>query len=49
VDADRNPRFHRLLQAFHELTGCPENWGPRKLPCWPSCCSAQRGFSSTWH
>src|SRR5262249_45646051 len=23
VDADRNPRFHRLLTAFHELTGCP--------------------------
>ena len=23
VDRDRNPRFHGLLQAFHELTGCP--------------------------
>jgi carbamoyltransferase len=23
VDAGRNPRFHRLLQAFHERTGCP--------------------------
>jgi carbamoyltransferase len=23
VDADRNSRFHRLLQAFHDLTGCP--------------------------
>jgi len=23
VDAERNPRFHRLLQAFHGLTGCP--------------------------
>ncbi|MCS7046049.1 MAG: carbamoyltransferase [Gemmataceae bacterium] len=23
VDARRNPRFHRLLTAFHELTGCP--------------------------
>jgi carbamoyltransferase len=23
VDRERNPRFHRLLQAFHELTGCP--------------------------
>src|SRR5262249_55596753 len=23
VDEDRNPRFHRLLRAFHELTGCP--------------------------
>jgi carbamoyltransferase len=23
VDAQRNPRFHRLLQTFHERTGCP--------------------------
>jgi carbamoyltransferase len=23
VDVDRNPRFHRLLQAFFRLTGCP--------------------------
>ena len=23
VDAERNPRFHRLLRAFHERTGCP--------------------------
>ena len=23
VDAERNPRFHALLQAFYELTGCP--------------------------
>ncbi|HLJ96157.1 MAG TPA: carbamoyltransferase [Gemmataceae bacterium] len=23
VDRKRNPDFHRLLQAFHELTGCP--------------------------
>jgi carbamoyltransferase len=23
VDAERNPRFHRLLQAFHARTGCP--------------------------
>ena len=23
VDAERNPRLHRLLQAFHEKTGCP--------------------------
>lgn len=23
VDASRNPRLHTLLQAFHELTGCP--------------------------
>ena len=23
VDAERNPRFYRLLQAFHEQTGCP--------------------------
>jgi carbamoyltransferase len=23
VDADRNPRFHRLLLAFRRLTGCP--------------------------
>jgi carbamoyltransferase len=23
VDAGRNPRFHRLLQAFHRRTGCP--------------------------
>jgi carbamoyltransferase len=23
VDEERNPRFYRLLQAFHELTGCP--------------------------
>jgi carbamoyltransferase len=23
VDAQRNPRFHRLLTAFRELTGCP--------------------------
>jgi carbamoyltransferase len=23
VDAERHPRFHRLLEAFHELTGCP--------------------------
>jgi carbamoyltransferase len=23
VDAERNPRFHRLLQKFNELTGCP--------------------------
>jgi carbamoyltransferase len=23
VDEDRNPRFHRLLQAFYDLTGCP--------------------------
>jgi carbamoyltransferase len=23
VDGERNPRFHRLLQTFHRLTGCP--------------------------
>ena len=23
VDVERNPDFHRLLAAFHELTGCP--------------------------
>jgi carbamoyltransferase len=23
VDAERNPRFHRLLEAFHRRTGCP--------------------------
>jgi carbamoyltransferase len=23
VDAERNPRFHRLLRAFERLTGCP--------------------------
>ena len=23
VDPDRHPRFHRLLTAFHRLTGCP--------------------------
>ncbi len=23
VDAERNSRFHRLMQAFHRLTGCP--------------------------
>jgi carbamoyltransferase len=23
VDAGRHPRFHRLLQTFHDLTGCP--------------------------
>jgi carbamoyltransferase len=23
VDQARNPRFHSLLQAFHDLTGCP--------------------------
>jgi carbamoyltransferase len=23
VDAQRNPRLHRLLSAFHRLTGCP--------------------------
>ncbi|MBX6315331.1 MAG: carbamoyltransferase [Isosphaeraceae bacterium] len=23
VDAARNPRFHRLLEAFHRQTGCP--------------------------
>jgi carbamoyltransferase len=23
VDAERNPRFHRLLTAFRQLTGCP--------------------------
>ena len=23
VDGERNPRFHRLLQAFYALTGCP--------------------------
>ena len=23
VDAERNPRFHRLLATFHQLTGCP--------------------------
>ncbi len=23
VDDERNPRFYRLLQAFHRLTGCP--------------------------
>jgi carbamoyltransferase len=23
VDEARNPRFHRLLQTFHRLTGCP--------------------------
>jgi len=23
VDLERHPRFHRLLEAFHELTGCP--------------------------
>jgi carbamoyltransferase len=23
VDAERNPRFHGLLQTFYQLTGCP--------------------------
>jgi carbamoyltransferase len=23
VDEQRNPRFHRLLAAFYQLTGCP--------------------------
>ena len=23
IDAGRNPRFHRLLSAFAEITGCP--------------------------
>jgi carbamoyltransferase len=23
VDSERNPRFHRLMQAFYDLTGCP--------------------------
>ncbi len=23
VDPERQPRFHRLLEAFHALTGCP--------------------------
>jgi carbamoyltransferase len=23
VDAERNPRFHRLLEVFHRRTGCP--------------------------
>src|SRR5258707_10984277 len=23
VDEERNPRFHRLLKAFFEMTGCP--------------------------
>jgi carbamoyltransferase len=23
VDQERNPRFHRLLQAFFRMTGCP--------------------------
>jgi carbamoyltransferase len=23
VDSERNPRFYRLLKAFHELTDCP--------------------------
>jgi carbamoyltransferase len=23
VDARRHPRFHRLIQTFHDLTGCP--------------------------
>jgi carbamoyltransferase len=23
VDAERNPRFHRLIEAFDRLTGCP--------------------------
>ena len=23
VDEERNPRFHRLLEAFDRLTGCP--------------------------
>ena len=23
VDGERNPRFHRLLEAFHRKTGCP--------------------------
>lgn len=23
VDADRSPTFHRVISAFHELTGCP--------------------------
>src|SRR5262249_37783471 len=23
VDRERNPRFHRLMQAFHRQTGCP--------------------------
>ena len=23
VDDDRNPRFHRLIEAFERLTGCP--------------------------
>jgi carbamoyltransferase len=23
IDAERNPRLHRLLEAFERLTGCP--------------------------
>ena len=23
VDRNRNPRFHRVMEAFHDLTGCP--------------------------
>jgi carbamoyltransferase len=23
VDKQRNPRYHRLMKRFHELTGCP--------------------------
>ena len=23
VDRERSPRFHRLMEAFHHLTGCP--------------------------
>jgi carbamoyltransferase len=23
VDEERNPRFHRLIQRFYEITGCP--------------------------
>jgi len=23
VDRDRNPRFHRLIETFYKMTGCP--------------------------
>jgi len=23
VDRERNPRFHRMMKAFYDMTGCP--------------------------
>jgi carbamoyltransferase len=51
VDAERNPRFHRLLRAFQERTGCPvlvnTSFNVRGEPIVCSPAEAYRCFRAT--